>query len=57
MAKITGFDDTPAYYSMSTSGFKQSVSFSAAVTAVPETGSSLLMLITGLTGLLVIRRR
>jgi hypothetical protein len=44
VAQITGFDDTPGFWTLSTSGTSASVSFSSFTSSVPDSGTSALLL-------------
>jgi MYXO-CTERM domain-containing protein len=57
IAHIDGFQDTPATFSIETSGKKTSVSFSSSTTAVPEPGTFAVVAGLGLVGFGVWRRR
>ncbi len=56
-AKITGFDDTPAHWTMNFSGSTTMVSFSAATVAIPDTGATVALVGIGLLGIVGVARR
>ncbi|RYD31031.1 MAG: VPDSG-CTERM sorting domain-containing protein [Verrucomicrobiaceae bacterium] len=56
-AYITGFDPTPAHWSLSTSGTTGLITFSSATIAVPDGGTSVALLGGSLFGLAGLRRK